>query len=324
MSLISPDNKLADAIHSNYLLIPVVTRFGIRLGFGEKTVREVCAESGVDEDFFTTILNVFSQESYFPQERLLRFDVLQLVEYLRRTHDYYRDVLLPILERLLEELRLHSPQANRHEMSLIENFFAQFKVELTDHLQREEDITFPYVEALMSGENMALLRRKYAITTCGDEHSNLDTKLNDLKNILVKYLQGDYHEGARNMLIFNLFRLEKDLQDHTRIEDKILVPMITRIEQSRYTRLAERLDALLPEANKGEDADEKSELSAREREVLVLVARGMMNKEIADSLNISMHTVITHRKNITAKLGIKTIPGLTVYAILNGIITDAS
>ncbi|MBN1952613.1 MAG: LuxR family transcriptional regulator [Bacteroidales bacterium] len=61
-------------------------------------------------------------------------------------------------------------------------------------------------------------------------------------------------------------------------------------------------------------------ISEREKEVLRGVALGMTNKEISDMLFISSHTVITHRKNITAKLGIKTIAGLAVYAVLNGII----
>jgi DNA-binding CsgD family transcriptional regulator len=63
------------------------------------------------------------------------------------------------------------------------------------------------------------------------------------------------------------------------------------------------------------------ELSAREREVLQLIVAGLMNKEIADKLYISLNTVLTHRKNITSKLGIKTVPGLTFYAITNGLIS---
>ena len=60
------------------------------------------------------------------------------------------------------------------------------------------------------------------------------------------------------------------------------------------------------------------ELSAREIEVLVLITKGFINKEIADKLNISLTTVITHRKNITEKLGIKSVSGLTIYAVMNG------
>lgn len=65
---------------------------------------------------------------------------------------------------------------------------------------------------------------------------------------------------------------------------------------------------------------EGEELSSREKEILVSVAKGMLNKEIADQYNISIYTVITHRKNITRKTGIKTVAGLTVYALLNNLI----
>ena len=69
-----------------------------------------------------------------------------------------------------------------------------------------------------------------------------------------------------------------------------------------------------------EPVSDGGELSAREKEILVCVAKGMLNKEIADKLNLSIYTVITHRKNITRKTGIKTVAGLTVYALLNGLI----
>ena len=65
---------------------------------------------------------------------------------------------------------------------------------------------------------------------------------------------------------------------------------------------------------------ESHELSERERDVLVLVAKGFTNKEIASELNISPHTVMSHRKNIVHKTGIRSVAGLTVYAVLNKLI----
>ncbi len=67
-----------------------------------------------------------------------------------------------------------------------------------------------------------------------------------------------------------------------------------------------------------EKAETSAELSPREIEVLRLVARGLINKEIAEQLNISFNTVLSHRKNISAKLGIKSVSGLSVYAMMNG------
>ena len=85
------------------------------------------------------------------------------------------------------------------------------------------------------------------------------------------------------------------------------------------TELVDQLETIFRK-NTGKKEEENEKLSSREIEVLVLVARGFINKQIADKLSISLHTVMSHRKNITRKLGIKTVSGLTMYALLNGLI----
>lgn len=87
------------------------------------------------------------------------------------------------------------------------------------------------------------------------------------------------------------------------------------------SRIENKLRSLITnERGDNNSHGENSELSDREREILVAVATGRMNKEIADQYNISIHTVISHRKNITRKTGIKSVSGLTVYAMLNNLI----
>jgi len=81
-------------------------------------------------------------------------------------------------------------------------------------------------------------------------------------------------------------------------------------------------DSISPEQERREV--EAKGLSAREKEILICVAKGMLNKEIADVCNLSIHTVITHRKNITRKTGIKTVAGLVVYALFNNLIDPGS
>ena len=87
----------------------------------------------------------------------------------------------------------------------------------------------------------------------------------------------------------------------------------------RSDEIEQKLTSTLKSAP-NEAKTEGEELSAREKEILVCVAKGMQNKEIADHFFISIYTVITHRKNITRKTGIKTVAGLTVYALLNNLI----
>lgn len=85
--------------------------------------------------------------------------------------------------------------------------------------------------------------------------------------------------------------------------------------------LLERLQEIL--SSLPAPAVEQSTLSQREIDVLRLLARGCINKEIADRLSISINTVLTHRKNITAKLGIKSISGLGIYAVMNGYVSES-
>ena len=82
-------------------------------------------------------------------------------------------------------------------------------------------------------------------------------------------------------------------------------------------KIAVKLRQLL---ENGEQPTESTELSDREKEILIAVAKGFTNKSIAEQYHLSIHTVITHRKNLTRKTGIKSVSGLTVYAILNNLI----
>lgn len=99
------------------------------------------------------------------------------------------------------------------------------------------------------------------------------------------------------------------------------LPFLPYVDISQsFEDLQQAIDAILP-AQREDEAAQEGILSAREIEVLTLLARGHINKEIAAKLSISVHTVISHRNNISAKLGIRTVPGLTVYATINGYIS---
>ena len=82
-------------------------------------------------------------------------------------------------------------------------------------------------------------------------------------------------------------------------------------------QIEKKLQSALKTSSDKEQDDNSNELSARECEILTAVAKGKTNKEIADEFNLSIHTVISHRKNISHKLGINSIAGLTIYAVMN-------
>ena len=248
--------------------------------------------------------------------------------------------------------------SNAKNLKLIKKFFLGYKGELFNHLEREETTTFPYVNKVYrlfhtpnpsTREKHAL--SKYSMHVYEEEHTDVDEKLYDLKNILIKYVRGDSMNEMYQEVIFELFRLEKDIQDHTRIENNILLPLVEEMEDvlfypEEHSRRTAGKNALadpginssapiethrtatvkgayqVPQGIPKPGKEKLEGLTSRELEVLQLVACGLLNKQIADRLSISLHTVISHRKNITRKLQIKTVAGLTIYALLNGLISS--
>ena len=217
-----------------------------------------------------------------------------ILDSLRKGHRYYMDVMVPGLAASLE--RMTAP-CREHQRQMFWKFFSDYKEELLTHFSYEENVVFPYIEAMLNDRRSG----QYSIGEYEQNHSNVQEKLDDLKNLIAKYLPGECRQEDANQVLNDLYALELDLGKHTFIEDDVLIPAARQLEQ----RVA---------------VTQSEELSEREKEILVCVARGMLNKEIAEKCHISINTVITHRKNITRKTGIKTVAGLTVYALLNNLI----
>ncbi|PRY88654.1 response regulator transcription factor [Marinilabilia salmonicolor] len=115
------------------------------------------------------------------------------------------------------------------------------------------------------------------------------------------------HDKARFIYIINTPLPEDSPANHISVFDT-------------KNKLTEKLSHHLRQYESAEEKEETEELTPREKLILKHVALGYTNKEIATKLFISTHTVISHRKNITRKLDIKTVSGLTVYSLINGII----
>jgi DNA-binding CsgD family transcriptional regulator len=139
---------------------------------------------------------------------------------------------------------------------------------------------------------------------------------------------GDFHYYLTNADTFMLnidFFLPRRSRTLIIIPDKAVSPgagySYLNANASKET-ITEQLQQFFSTEEDDSLAEQRKELSLREKDVLKLIAQGSTNKDIADKLNISLNTVLTHRKNITARLGIKTVSGLTFYAIMNGLVSS--
>ena len=150
-------------------------------------------------------------------------------------------------------------------------------------------------------------KKDYSVKLFEARHNNIEEKLDDLINLIIKYLPTSGDSLRLTDVLEDLRLCNRDLNLHTFLEDKVLVPKIKKLEKKNLNEEQKIIE-------------ETEELSEREKDIVRSVAKGLSNKEIADEHFISIHTVITHRRNISRKLSIHSSAGLTVYAILNKLV----
>jgi len=222
--LLSASMKMADLMNLRFSLLGVLTRMGIPFGFGDETVEEVCRRHGTDPDTFLLICSVYAFDGYLPaKERQQKADLREILRYLRLSHAYYMDVALKELATALENLI--EPCGEKHKR-IIWRFFSDYKDELSKHFEYEEKTVFPHVEAVLNAEDPGA----FTIGEYEENHSNVEEKLEDLKNLVMKYMPAICSQQDIQRALFIIFSLERDLEKHTLVEDGILVPIVNRLE----------------------------------------------------------------------------------------------
>ena len=272
-------------------VLQLVQRFGIPFGVGDKSIDTICQENGVDCTTLLAVVNfaINGEYQYTP-----KIDITTLRQYLENAHIYFMDFQLPRIRQLLLEA-INLAGADNKVPLLIVRFYDEYVEEIRAHIQHENECAFEH-------------------HATDDRH--IAAKAIELKNLIIKYYPHNDKQNQQNQeqnrllyaVLHDIYHFENELALHCAIEDEILLPALAKNDQTIKTH---QLD--IP--------NETEELSVREKEVLVHIVKGLSNKEIADALCLSAHTVMSHRKNIVRKLNIHSIAGLTIYAIVNGIVT---
>ena len=302
-----PTDKMRDLVKDNSALILVMGRFGISLGFGDKSVREVCRMHHVNENTFLEVVNFVSSKEYNYE----LISLPSLIGYLKQAHEYYLDFNLPNIRRKLIEA-IDCSGTDELAM-LILKFYDEYVTEVRKHMEYENDVVFSYVEQLSQG----FLNRNFTISNFAGKHTPIGYKLKELKDIIIRYYP-EKNNYQLNQVLLEIILSEQDLTSHCMIEDKLFIPAVKLVEQqlkkSGQIQYTDETDS------ESIDKDKLEVLSDREKDIIICVAKGMNNKEIADYLYLSVHTVTTHRRNISNKLQIHTTAGLIIYAIANKLV----
>lgn len=311
-------DRMGDIICDDYRILQVISRFGLTLGFGDHTVSETCAAAGVDAPTFLAVVNFIRANGRVSNLSTLveAVSLSSLMDYLHRSHDYFVKFRLPAIRRKLIEA-IDCSVKNQIAF-LILKFYDEFAAEVGRHMEYEDKYIHTYVNDLMKGMrtdpevNIRKLSHQHH-----DNHLQIEKSLSELKSIIIKYYPSDSRAQWLNDVLMDLFMTEEDLFSHCHLEDTLFLEAVAELETERQER---------GEENTADREDGETEsvvtdtLSEREKEVIVCVVRGLSNKEIAEHLFISVNTVMTHRRNISRKLQIHSPAGLTIYAIVNGLI----
>ena len=303
-----PDDKMISLIRDNYNLLQSLGSFGISLGFGDKTVSQVCEEQHVDTYTFLAVVN-FTINGYRDFDDATRLSMPTLLQYLKASHDYFIGFQLPFIRKELVDALDDKDNLAR----LILKLYDEYARSITAHMKYEEKNVYPYVEALLQGKPVT----DFEIDMYSKHHGQESSKLRELKSIIIKYLPSDgLHNNQLSATLYDIYNNEEWLKHHSEVEEEIFIPAVRNAERKlKQNDVSAKISNMISQTPQNDE-----QLSDREKDVIVALVQGMTNKEIADHLYISINTVITHRRNIARKLQIHSPAGLTIYAIVNNLV----
>lgn len=215
--------KMADAINLHHSLLTVLPRLDIPLGFGERSIEQLCTEHHVSQALFMLISRVYIQDEYYPSiDELRQCPMSDILQYLMRSHNDYLENKLPHIEQHLNTLL---DPMDRKYSTLIANFYQEFKKEVVRHFQYEEEVIFPFLrQYIADDENISNpLPRPDDFQ---EQHDNIEDTLNDLTNLLLKYIPAEISSDDRVDMLLDMYALSNDIEKHAMMEDRILVPYI--------------------------------------------------------------------------------------------------
>ena len=222
--LFTAEDSVVDLIEYDYNVLTVLSRFSLPLGFGHKTIAELCEDSGINTEAFLLVVN-FLLSGEIDQLTLPCVSPADVAYFLHNSHEYYLSYKLPhIRANLLAALDAGHSDIN----PIIIKFFDDYTSLVKQHFSYEEGVVFPYVRALASGTPT-----DYSIDVFRRQHDDeIEEKLSELKNIILRYYSTSMPFKIYDALV-DIYNCEQDLKSHAQIENDILVPMISRIEHCR-------------------------------------------------------------------------------------------
>lgn len=222
---------MSDLIIENPSLLLMMEHFGIGSLVGEKNVAELCTGSQIGTSLFICVANLYN--GFYPASvtKYNEKDIQLITLFLNNSHRYYKEEKYPEIQLLIKQM---NQQNKSPEIRLLENFFNEYFTEVTEHLDYEDQVVFPYIRLLLQKTTPPSLEisNTFSVKEYRDHHTDIESKLIELKNLLIKHIPIHSDIKLRRKLLLSLFELEYDLNIHTLIEDRILIPLVNKLEKA--------------------------------------------------------------------------------------------
>lgn len=224
---IQPNMQMADLIFENPSLLLLLEHFEIDFIVHDKTVNQICSENNINTNVFISFCNLYNGFSLVNFENYQPSDILSIIKFLKNCHSYYKEEKYPEILNLIKELYTLN---NSDEIKLVEKFFIEYFNEVSEHLNYEDEIAFPYFCKVSNASSSNKKAKEFSVKDYRDHHTDIETKLSELRNLLLKHILIKNDRIIRRKLLFSLFELEFDLNIHSVIEEKVLIPLVNKIE----------------------------------------------------------------------------------------------
>lgn len=230
-TIINSETKISELVLLNPYFLLLLEHLEIKIQLKEKTLSQICEEHNINEELFISISNL-----YFGNSCRLSFDcqssiIQTIIKFLKNSHTYYIEEKYP---RIRDYIKQMSKNEDFKEAVVLEDFFNKYFLEVKEHLDYENNTVFPYVielEKLITKSFKELKVNDFSAAEYRDHHDDIEIKLTDLKNLLVKYIPQKEEQSIRRLLLLELFELEYSINIHSLIEEKILIPLVEKMER---------------------------------------------------------------------------------------------
>jgi len=222
----SENEKMSDLINENHSLLLVISRFGLSLGFGDQTVKQVCEANDIDCKTFLAVVNFLSEGNFEVDHDYEDLSITSVIEYLKNAHSYFLDFKLPLIRNKLIEA-VSAQEENIPYKSIFLQFFDEYVLEVRKHMDYENKTVFRYVQKVLKGE----VDSRYSISVFQDRHNEIDSKLIELKNILIKYYPAKGNNYLLTEVLFDILSCEVDIASHNQVEDYLFIPAVEELER---------------------------------------------------------------------------------------------